>query len=330
MNKWNSIFSILLLTMLSCNNENDVSNKNTEQTNKNKYNSNETYSYGNLTLVTETNLPLTGFVLYYDSKEGFLSSKSYYVNGLQNGYGNYYYKNGSLSSRINYLDGEINGWCNRWFENGRLSYDCFYNHGKLDGVSKEWFENGQIKEISHYENGLRIGWQREYLENGTILYEVNLVNGNGEIAYVVPNTNFQIKEKYIGGKEVAPISGKVYEKGIVEIIHETSYENGERNGLMRRFYLERPNQKPTEFNYKNGLKHGANKYWFENGHISSQEEYFFDQIDGLSQRWHENGQLAQESKYDRGILVSKKCWDESGKTIECQCYNNNGDKIKCP
>ncbi|MFM2102884.1 MAG: hypothetical protein RIR05_1870, partial [Bacteroidota bacterium] len=27
MNKWNSIFSILLLTMLSCNNENDVSNK---------------------------------------------------------------------------------------------------------------------------------------------------------------------------------------------------------------------------------------------------------------------------------------------------------------
>jgi antitoxin component YwqK of YwqJK toxin-antitoxin module len=326
--KLNSIIAILLFTLLSCNNENGNQNK-TAHTNKNKYNENETYYYGGLTLVTETNLPLTGFCLRYDKKEGYLSSETYYINGRKNGTSYTYFKDGSLCSSEGYIDGVENGLIGYWYENRRKRFESVYVDGELRKKTS-WFENGQIKEISHYENGLRIGWQREYLENGTILYEVNLVNGNGEIAYVVPNTNFQIKEKYIDGKVVAPISGKGYDKMGNIFINENSYENGERNGLMRRFYLDRPNQRPPEFNYKNGLRHGAEKYWFKNGHLMSQEEYFFDQYDGLSQSWHENGQLAQESKYDRGILLSKKCWDESGKKIECECYKNKGDKIKCP
>lgn len=317
MPKLNSIIAILLLALSSCNNKDVIQNE-AANTNKNKYNFNETYSCGNLTLVTETNLPLTGYVLYYDSKEGYLISKSYYVNGLKNGEENYYYKKGSLQSSRNYLDGETNGPSVSYFENGRKSSEGLYNHGKLDGVSLEWFENGQIREISHYENGLRIGWQREYLENGTILYEVNLVNGNGEIAYLVPNTNFQYKVKYISGKIVLPIRGKTFtSRNPFRFLNESSIENGEHNGMMKRFYLDRPNKRPSECNYKNDLRHGEEKYWFENGHLELQGEYFFDQMDGLWQSWHENGQLASEAKYDRGILISKKCWDESGKKIEC-------------
>jgi antitoxin component YwqK of YwqJK toxin-antitoxin module len=307
--------------MFSCTSEQGEKNNELaiSQSKNNKYNDNETYYNGNLTLVKETNLPLTGFRLSYDSKEGYLYSDEYYINGRRNGPSKYYYKNGSIKSEHCYVDGEWDGWVYDYFENGRKARESYYQNGEKVGIFILWFENGQIQEISHYENGLRIGWQRAFLENGTILYEVNLVNGNGEIAYVDTESGIQFKTKYVGGKEVNPISGRVYEKfGIGSIYHEFSYDNGERNGLMKRFYKDRPKRRPTEFNYKYGMLHGSNKYWFENGNVDIQEEYYFGQLDGLSQRWHENGQLKQESKYNRGILVSKKCWDESGKIIECE------------
>lgn len=322
MKKLSTTICILLLALFSCTTEQDDTN--------NKYNYNETYSYGDIVLVTETNLPLTGFRLTYDSKEGYLSSEEYYINGRQNGSAKDYYKNGDLESETGYADGKRDGLHHSYFENGRKRKETFYQNGEIDGKSISWFENGQIEEISNYENGLRIGWQRAFTDNGAILYEVNLVNGNGEIAYVDAESSIQFKKTYVGGKIVKPISGKLYEQAMAGMYHEYSYDNGERNGLMKRFYKNRPKKRPTEFNYKYGMQHGLIKYWFENGNVSSQEIYYFGQPDGLRQEWHENGQLKRESKYDKGILVSTKCWDESGKIIECECYNNKGDKIKCP
>lgn len=320
MNKLNTTIYILLIAMFSCTGEQGETNNELaiSQSKNNKYNDNETYYHGNLILVKETNLPLTGFILSYDSKEGYLNSEEYYINGRLNGPVKYYYKNGLISTQTSYVDGEIDGMYCSYYENGRKQSETTYQKGEIDGRKILWFENGQIKEISHYENGLRIGWQRAFLENGTILYEVNLVNGNGEIAYVDTESGIQFKTKYVGGKEVNPTSGKVYQKGMPGGSYdEYSYDNGERNGPTKRFYKNRPKQRPSEFNYKYGMIHGSDKDWFENGNVSGQREYYFGQLDGLSQEWHENGQLKQESKYDRGILVSKKCWDESGKIIEC-------------
>lgn len=319
MNKLNTTIYIILFAMFSCTGEQGEKNNELaiSQSKNNKYNDNETYYHGNLILVKETNLPLTGFILSYDSKEGYLYYEKYYINGRLNGPAKYYHKNGSISDETSYVDGEPDGWAYSYFENGRKRNETRYQNGEFDGRRILWFENGQIKEISHYENGLRIGWQRAFLENGTILYEVNLVNGNGEIAYVDTESGIQFKTKYVGGKRVDPISGKVFEKGMPGSYYESSYDNGERNGLTKIFYKNRPKQRPSENNYKYGMKHGTYKYWFENGNVSGQEEYYFEQLDGLSQSWHENGQLKVEAKYDRGILVSKKCWDESGKIIEC-------------
>jgi antitoxin component YwqK of YwqJK toxin-antitoxin module len=334
--KLNSIITILLFAFLSCNVEQVETNKEVanSQTRNNKYNSNETYYYGDLLLVTETNLPLTGFVLTFADKEGYLVSESYYINGRLNGSYKHYYKDGSLSGEQKFVDGQLEGHSRFWFENGRKRSEEYYNHGELDEVSKRWFENGQIQCIFHYEDGLIIGWQREYLEDGAILYEVNLSNGNGEIAYMDAKTNIQIKEKFIGGKKVNPIRGKEFSDRIRSrrrnIIIENSFENGEINGMRKVINKDRPNQISSEINKKNGLDHGSDKSWYKNGNLINQGEYFFDQPDGLWQYWHENGQLNMEIKYDRGILISKKCWDESGKKIECECYNNKGDKIKCP
>ena len=35
-------------------------------------------------------------------------------------------------------------------------------------------------------------------------------------------------------------------------------------------------------------------------------------LHGLSKIWHENGNLAQETYYDKGMLISRTSWDENG------------------
>ena len=39
--------------------------------------------------------------------------------------------------------------------------------------------------------------------------------------------------------------------------------------------------------------------------------------DGLYRRWYENGQLRLEWNYKDGERISQKCWDKNGKEIPC-------------
>ncbi len=48
-----------------------------------------------------------------------------------------------------------------------------------------------------------------------------------------------------------------------------------------------------EIFYKDGLKHGSAK------------------------QWHENGRLKVDATYKAGEIISKKCFDENGKSIDC-------------
>ena len=36
------------------------------------------------------------------------------------------------------------------------------------------------------------------------------------------------------------------------------------------------------------------------------------QLHGMSRIWHENGNLAEETIYDKGVIISKTSWDENG------------------
>ena len=36
------------------------------------------------------------------------------------------------------------------------------------------------------------------------------------------------------------------------------------------------------------------------------------QLHGMSRIWHENGNLAEETIYEKGVIISKTSWDENG------------------
>ena len=311
----------------------------TGDSNANRYKESEVYWHGSLVLLKSNNLPLTGFLKRFDDKKGYLSEESYYVNGVLNGFSKKFREDGSMYS-YNYVNGELNGEhrslnkdgvlidrsyykdgdqtsSTSWYANGIKSSETNYKNGEVNGKSISWFESGKLKSVSNYEEGKKIGWQGKYTESGEVLYEVNLINGNGKISYKLPGTDITINEEYLNGKRVSPENGKVIENRFGGgTIFEKTFENGQLNGVYTRRNLQ-SEKIFYEINYKNGLKHGKDKSWHNNGQLSQEGQYENDLQHGVWQEWYENGKLKSLITYNYGKQVSKKCWDESGKSIKC-------------
>lgn len=69
--------------------------------------------------------------------------------------------------------------------------------------------------------------------------------------------------------------------------------------------------------YVNGKLDGLYRRWHKNGQLQYEENYKNGKRDGLARSWHENGRLQYEWNYKEDIPISKKCFDENGKEIEC-------------
>jgi antitoxin component YwqK of YwqJK toxin-antitoxin module len=332
--------SLLIFTGCSGKKMRKDTESSTGDSNANRYRESEVYRHGDLILLKANNLPLTGFLKRFDDKKGYLSEESYYVNGLLCGLSKHFSENGSLSYSKNYLNGKLQGWykdynkdgalvyesyyedgeqtrSTGWYDNGIKSYEYTYKNGETNGKSISWYETGKLKSVFNYIEGKRIGWQSAYSESGEVLYEVNLINGNGKISYKLPGTDITINEEYLNGKRVSPENGKVIENGFGRgTIFEKTFENGELNGVYTRRNLQ-SEKIYHETNFKNGLKHGKQKSWHNNGQLSEEGQYENDLEHGIWQEWYENGKLKSLITYNYGKRVSRKCWDESGKSIKC-------------
>ena len=313
----------------------------TGDSNANRYKESEVYWHGSLVLLKSNNLPLTGFLKRFDDKKGYLSEESYYVNGLKNGESKSFREEGSLSYSYNYLNGKLEGWykdynkdgalvsesyykdgevtrSTGWYDNGIKRYEStdVYVNGKVNGEkSIEWYETGKLKSVSNYEEGKRIGWQGKYTESGEVLYEVNLINGNGKISYKLPGTDITINEEYVNGNEVNPENGQKISTFGSKQVEIYNYENGKLKDYVRK--NREGNLIREQINFKNGLKHGKDKSWHNNGQLSEEGQYENDLQHGVWQEWYENGKLKSLITYNYGKRVSRKCWDESGKSIKC-------------
>jgi len=337
MNKILIFICLAAIITTGCANKNSKSDLKKKKTvsELNKFNINDVYSNDGLLLLKSTNLPVTGYVVSFN-EAGQLSSEEYFVNGCRHGVWKIFNEDGSLLIKRNYVNNKLDGVSTYWSVNGRIYRESNYKNGELHGAQKTWYENGQIREIENFENGLRKGWQIFFNENGELIYSVNLKNGNGKISYIIPETEKQITFKFENGKIVEPENGML-SLGIGDevnfrkegtVIKEHTYKNGEL--VLKRYIRLKNDLVKTEVNYKCGEQHGSYKQWHENGQLAEEGVNYFGNPNGTWQKWHENGKLQEISKYDYGKLISKKCWDESGKSIECECYNNYGDKIPCP
>jgi antitoxin component YwqK of YwqJK toxin-antitoxin module len=211
-----------------------------------------------------------------------------------------------------------NGLLKSYDDDGRLISEINYKNGILEGLSKYYhygYRTGQfkdnfvwediLKETGNYINGMKTGVWKEYREDGTLQWEYTFVDNKREGVTRGWHDNGQLKyEKFWkDGKRLqygSYITNKVY------------HENGQ---LYQTYKYE-------------GSKM-VNKEWYENGILGCEINYKDDVKDGLWRFYNENGQLEEESTWENGELISKKCWKENGKEIECPCYDEYFNEIEC-
>ena len=102
-----------------------------------------------------------------------------------------------------------------------------------------------------------------------------------------------------------------------QLISEGYYRNGEENGLMK-WYHEKGHL-AGEGQMKDGLRDGVWKvYAVEDGKLGAEVIFKEGKEIGIKRIYHENEQLKQENNWNDNKIISKKCWDENGKEIECK------------
>ena len=58
--------------------------------------------------------------------------------------------------------------------------------------------------------------------------------------------------------------------------------------------------------YKNGLKNGTFKEWFENGKLYSEATYNDNILEDVMKQWYSNGQLRFHNFYNNGKTETEK------------------------
>ena len=96
--------------------------------------------------------------------------------------------------------------------------------------------------------------------------------------------------------------------------------NKNKNGLHTE-HLD--NGMKLEVNYKDGMKHGKETYWYSNVLKASEGFYESDRLEGALTYWYENGNKASEGFYEDNKLEGKlTAWNEDGQLESEQEYKN--------
>jgi len=95
----------------------------------------------------------------------------------------------------------------------------------------------------------------------------------------------------------------------------TTYKNGLKNGLAKKFYKNGKTQ--FDIIYKNGLKEGLTKWYYETGKLYRETTYHDDEVEGIQRKYYENGKLMAEIPYKNGeVIPGLKEYTKSGKLKE--------------
>jgi len=88
------------------------------------------------------------------------------------------------------------------------------------------------------------------------------------------------------------------EKGL--LTSYSTFKNGLKNGIAKKFYDN--GKVEFEITYKDGLKNGLTKWFYENGGIYRETIYVNGLKDGIQKKYYEDGKLMAEIPYKNGVI----------------------------
>ncbi|MFC1742613.1 toxin-antitoxin system YwqK family antitoxin [Candidatus Riflebacteria bacterium] len=107
---------------------------------------------------------------------------------------------------------------------------------------------------------------------------------------------------------------------------ETNYKNGKKHGIEKWWWEENGNLGSFS-NYKNGRKNGIHRYYHRTGVLYYEATYKDGKLHGI-ENWYEAGRLDKEVPYKDGEPHGiEKYYNTDNKVIK-RIYWENGEKVK--
>jgi antitoxin component YwqK of YwqJK toxin-antitoxin module len=205
----------------------------------------------------------------------------------------------------------------RAIRNTRVYYEAYVDQqGLLHGTRTTYAANGFPNLVESFRHGKKHGFffylgLDGYVEAMAQYYD-DIPHGAWRKYYksaaLAEELNFNM------GLKDGPVyrnflSGKKQEVGF--------YSNNKRVGTNKWFF-ENGNLS-TEYNYTDGKLDGGIKEYYENGNIKTEGNYLNDKRVGLWKTYHDNGKVATEGSYTNGEAKGIwKTYDSEGKLIKTE------------
>lgn len=136
--------------------------------------------------------------LYYET--GAMKVSEFYANGQLHGASKLYYENGTLHKEHAYKKGREDGLCKGYYENAQLEYEVYKRRGNLDGFAKKYYGDGSKKSLSKYKNGKPL-LNKTFTNSGQIKEDVAL--GSGTVKSYYDSGELKMERSYFRNKKTS-------------------------------------------------------------------------------------------------------------------------------
>jgi len=159
--------SLLLLTLTSCSDNEQVEKRNEDGIVTERYSRSKVDSLMN------------GAYEAFDDK-GNILEKATYAQGKLDGLRTLYYPDGGVQYEENHLGGEFAGSYKAYYPEGQLELEGDYIDNKMSGVWTAYYPNGIKKETVTFVDNEENGPFKEWYSNGTVKAEGEYKDGDNE------------------------------------------------------------------------------------------------------------------------------------------------------
>ncbi|MEZ4887552.1 MAG: hypothetical protein R3E32_22660 [Chitinophagales bacterium] len=189
---------------------------------------------------------------------------------------------------------------------GQLSQTGSMLNKQKTGVWREFSPNGSVSQMTAYQNNEKNGADYIFDEKGGIKEEANYEKG------------------LLSGQKITYVLVGKGKNHTYRPLIEESYKAGKLDGEFTQYHKNGKTQEVS--NYRNGVKHGASKWYYETGNILSDFEYNNGALEGKSNTYHNNGKVKTASNYKNSKLNgSYQSYYPDGK-LEKEGTYDNGEK----
>lgn len=198
--------------------------------------------------------------------------------------------------------------------------------GRRQGKWIDYHQNGQIRYTGDFKNNEPIGEFIYYSEEGKLIAKINYEKRKGKdivpqistCEMYSPNGTIIAKGKYIDRKKHE--QWEYYSENGGVLILKENYDNGVLIGISVAYSPVTQNV-IEETEYLNGIKNGVYNKYYDNGRPMVKASYKNDKLDGNYVSYYPNGVPKEEGVFKDGVKIGEwKTYDMEENIVSVDVY----------